>query len=205
MDIREAQQEVKLVYWGGSVGQAVSSIIWLVSAALSTWVSPRSGILALVLVGIFIFPLTQVTLKILGKRASLSKANPFKALAMQVAFIVPVCIPLILSVNKYDVNLFYPAFLIVVGAHYLPFITLYGMWEYGILAGVFIFSGVGIRMLLPGSFTLGGWAGGVSLMAFALYVWWSMEIQTRRTGKLEIIGKGHARALAIKRTFLSLG
>ena len=28
------------------------------------------------------------------------------------------------------------AVVIVVGAHYLPFMTLYGMWEYGVLAAV---------------------------------------------------------------------
>ena len=45
MDIQDAQRESRSVYIGGFWGQLVSSIIWLVSAALGTWVSPKASIL----------------------------------------------------------------------------------------------------------------------------------------------------------------
>jgi hypothetical protein len=67
MEIVEAQKEARSVFLGGSVGQAVSGIIWLVSAALGTFVSTRYGVIALALGGVFIFPLTQLTLKLLGR------------------------------------------------------------------------------------------------------------------------------------------
>jgi hypothetical protein len=38
MDIQDAQRESRSVYIGGFWGQLVSSIIWLVFAALGTWV-----------------------------------------------------------------------------------------------------------------------------------------------------------------------
>ena len=41
MDVQEAQREVRSVYVGGFWGQLVSSVIWLVSAALGTWVTPK--------------------------------------------------------------------------------------------------------------------------------------------------------------------
>ncbi len=170
MDIREAQQEVRSVYLGGAVGQAVSGIIWLGSAALGTWFSPRYAILALALGGVFIFPLTQLVIRLLGRPASLRKDNPFNQLAMQVAFIIPLCLPVIAGATLYRQNWFYPAFLIVVGAHYLPFMTLYGMWQYAILAGAFISGGVLIGMFLPGQFTPGGWFGGLALVVFALLI-----------------------------------
>lgn len=47
MQIHDAQKEVRTVFIGGSIGQAVSGIIWLISAALGTWVSVRLGIIAL--------------------------------------------------------------------------------------------------------------------------------------------------------------
>jgi hypothetical protein len=171
MEIKSAQREVRNIFSGGSIGQAVSGILWLVSSALATWISPQAGIVALVVGGIFIFPLTQLTLKALGRRASLSRDNPFNALAMQVAFIVPLCLPLILALAGNDPSWFYPAFMIVVGAHYLPFITLYGMPHYAALAGVLIGGGVGLRYLLPDQFTAGGWLTGVVLILFAIFVW----------------------------------
>jgi hypothetical protein len=45
MDIQDAQREVRSVYIGGFWGQLVSSVIWLVSAALGTWKTPRASIL----------------------------------------------------------------------------------------------------------------------------------------------------------------
>ena len=171
MEVRTAQQEVRTVFVNGSAGQAVSGLIWLISTALSTWAGIYTGMLALVLGGVFIFPLTQLALKLMGRRAALSRENPFNALAMQVAFIVPLMIPVIWAAARGNAAWFYPAFMIVVGAHYLPFMTLYGMWQYAILAAVLIGGGVAILFLLPGSFTIGGWLGSAALIVFAVFAW----------------------------------
>ena len=60
----------------------------------------------------------------------------------------------------HNVNWFYPAFLMIVGAHYLPFIFLYGMWQYGVPAAVMLGAGLGLGRLAPASFPPGGRAGG---------------------------------------------
>jgi hypothetical protein len=170
MDIRSDQQAVQSTFLRGSVGQVVSGIIWLVSAILGTWVSERSAVLVLVLAGMFIFPLTQLTLRLLGQSGSLPKGHPMNALAMQVAFIVPLCLPVIGAASLYNLNWFYPAFMLIVGVHYMPFIFLYGMWEFAVLAGVLIFGSVGFGMFLPDAFTPGGWFTAIVLLLFALWV-----------------------------------
>ena len=38
MHVADAQREVRVVFAGGLFGQAVSSALWALSAALSTWV-----------------------------------------------------------------------------------------------------------------------------------------------------------------------
>lgn len=38
MVIKSAQQDVQSTFVRGSIGQAVSGIVWLLSAALGTWV-----------------------------------------------------------------------------------------------------------------------------------------------------------------------
>jgi hypothetical protein len=93
MLIADAQREVRDTYLGGSVGQTVSATIWAIAASISTWLSHRSGMAALVLGGFFIFPLTTLVLRLIGRRAALSGKNPFRALAMQVAFVLPRCVP----------------------------------------------------------------------------------------------------------------
>lgn len=171
MEISDAQQEVRSVYRDGVVGQTVSGLIWLLSAALGTRVSVRTGVIALAVGGIFIFPLTQLALRILGGPTTLRSENPLNGLAMQVAFIVPVSIPVIGAAALYNVAWFYPAFMVIVGAHYLPFVFLYGMREYAVLATVLIAGGVTIGYILPDTFITGGWVGGASLLLFAIIVW----------------------------------
>ena len=167
MDIQDAQREMRSVYIGGFWGQLVSSVIWLVSAALGTWVSPKASILTIVIGGFFIFPLTQLLLRLSGRRARVSKENTFHSLGMQVAFVLPFSMLLLVPVGLYNLNWFFPALMVLLGAHYLPFATLYGMRMFLFLAGILIGAGVVIAQYFSGTFSLGAWVAGVTLFAFA--------------------------------------
>jgi hypothetical protein len=167
MDIHDAQREVRSVYVGGFAGQLVSSVIWLVSAALGTWVTPKASILTVVIGGFFIFALTQMLLRLSGRRPSVSRENPFNSLGMQVAFVLPLSMLLLVPVGFYKLNWFFPALTILVGAHYLPFATLYGMRMFLFLAGILIVMGVVIALWFSGTFSLCAWVAGLTLFAFA--------------------------------------
>ena len=167
MDIEDAQREVRSVYIGGFWGQLVSSVIWLVSAAPGTWVTPKASILAIVIAGFFIFPLTQMLLRLSGRRTSVSRENPFNSLGMQVAFVLPFSMLLLVPVGLYDLNLFFPALMVLLGAHYFPFATLYGMRMFLFLGGILIAAGVVIAHWFSGTFSLGAWVAGLALLVFA--------------------------------------
>jgi len=167
MDIQDAQREMRSVYIGGFWGQLVSSVIWLVSAALGTWVSPKASILTIVIGGFFIFPLTQLLLRLSGRRARVSKENTFHSLGMQVAFVLPFSMLLLVPVGLYNLNWFFPALMVLLGAHYLPSATLYEMRMFLFLAGILIGAGVVIAQYFSGTFSLGAWVAGVALFAFA--------------------------------------
>jgi hypothetical protein len=167
MDVGDAQREMRAVYVGGFWGQLVSSVIWLVSAALGTWVSPRASILTVVIGGFFIFPLTHMLLRLSPRRASVSAENPFTSLGMQVAFVLPLSMLLLAPVGLYRLNWFFPALMVLVGAHYLPFAALYGMRMFLLLAGILIAAGVVIAIYFAGTFSLGSWIGGLALFVFA--------------------------------------
>src|ERR1700732_4026566 len=167
MDIQDAQREVRSVYIGGFWGQLVSSVIWLVSAALGTWITPKASILAVVIGGFFIFPLTQMLLRFSGRPASVSKDNSFHSLGMQVAFVLPFSMLLLVPVGLYDLNLFFPALMVLLGAHYLPFATLYGMRMFLFLGGILIVAGVVIAHWFSRTFSLGAWVAGRALLVLA--------------------------------------
>jgi hypothetical protein len=167
MLVQDAQREVRTVFIGGFWGQLVSSVIWLVSAALGTWVSPRAAIIEIVIAGFFIFPLTQMLLRLAGGPTYLTKGNRLGSLGMQVAFTLPLCMLLLFPVTELRLTLFYPALMILLGAHYLPFVFMYGMRMFYILAAILIGSGVVIGMHFFEPFSLGGWVGGVVLFVFA--------------------------------------
>lgn len=178
MDIQDAQREVRSVFVGGFWGQLVSSIIWLTAAAVGTWVSPRASILTAVIAGFFIFPLTQLMLRLSGRPARVSKANSFHFLGMQVAFVLPFSMLLLIPVAHYDLNLFFPALMILLGAHYLPFATLYGMRMFLFLAGILMAMGIVVAHWFSATFSLGAWLTGLALFIFA---WLGRSIAVRQS------------------------
>jgi hypothetical protein len=124
MDIQTAQRDVQSTYLRGTVGQAVSGLIWLASAILAD---------------------------VAGERAALS-------------------LPVIGAASLHNINWFYPAFMVILGVHYMPFIFLYGMWEFGMLSAILIGAGVAIGRLYPNTFATGGWFTAAVLLLFAALV-----------------------------------
>jgi hypothetical protein len=168
MNIVDAQRENRFRFSGGFYGQAVSGLIWLVSASFASWGSPRTAIAVLVFGGFFIFPVTELLVRTVGSRLKLSSGNSLPQLGMQVAFVLPSSMLLLLPVSRFDLNLFYPALMILLGAHYLPFVFLYGMRMFAALAGALLAGGIIIAMYLSKSFSIGAWYTGAILLIFAV-------------------------------------
>ena len=180
MLVADAQRQMRVTYRGGLPGQLVSGGLWLLSATAGTWGTRTLAVLILVVGGFFIFPLTMLALRLAGRPVAAPKGNPLNLLAMQVAFTVPLALPVVLALTGRAPEWFFPAVLIVVGAHYLPFIFLYGMWQWAILAGAMLSAGVVLGMYVPLSFAAGGWFGGAALVAFAFAGWRVVVAEERR-------------------------
>ena len=168
MNILDAQREMRSAFLGGFAGQLVSGLIWLMAAAVSVWQTPTIGMALLFFGSMLIFPLTQLTLRLLGRPAKVSDSNGLWPLGAQVAFTVPLNFLLVGAATLYHEVWFFPAAMIVVGTHYLPFITLYGMKLFGILAALMVVGGAGLALYGPEIFSLGGWLTGVILILFAV-------------------------------------
>ncbi|NCC34592.1 MAG: hypothetical protein EOM24_21635 [Chloroflexia bacterium] len=167
MKITDGQREIRSAFLGGFAGQLVSGLIWLVAAALGTWLAPGVGMIALFFGSMGLFPLTQLVVRLLGRPGKVSPENGLWSLGAQIAFTVPLNFLLVGAATLYRENWFFPAAMVVVGAHYLPFITLYGMKMFGLLAGLLVVAGAGLALYGPDMFSLGGWVTALLLIAFA--------------------------------------
>lgn len=171
MHLDDAQREIRQVYRGGAMGQLVSGLIWLGSAAAGTWGTQRQAILAVVVGGFFIFPLTTLGLRLLGGPTRVSRDNPLHALGAQVAFVLPLSLPVVAAVAVHDMAWFYPAFMVLLGAHYLPFVFLYGMRLFAPLAFGLVALGIGFAYREGGAWATPAWATGGVLLGVALLGW----------------------------------
>ena len=167
MEIAQAQKDVRETFLGGFVGQLVAAVLWGISAATTTLYSLYMGEVVLLLGGFFIFPLTQLALRSMGHAYSLPKGHPMNALAIQIAFTLPLTLPLAIAIAALRPAWFYPAVMITVGAHYLPFVFLYGMPMFAGLCAALVTSGVAIGMYMPKPVSLGAWLTTALLLAFA--------------------------------------
>jgi hypothetical protein len=167
MHIADAQRDVRTVYVGGFHGQLVSGSLWLVAAAVATWGSALAGVFTLLLGGTLIFPLTTLALRLSGGPSSLPAGHPMRALATQIAFTVPFGLLVAAAVTGYRQEWFFPASMIIVGAHYLPFVFLYGMPLFAVLAALLTFGGVALALWTSAAPAAGGWVTGAILVVFA--------------------------------------
>ncbi|HSQ27068.1 MAG TPA: hypothetical protein VLM80_08075 [Anaerolineales bacterium] len=167
MNLNECQREMRYAFMGGFAGQLVSGLIWLAAAALASWISRGAGMAALFFGSMGIFPLTQLLIRLMDRPGRVSPENGLWSLGSQVAFTVPLNFLLVGAATLYRESWFFPAAMIVVGSHYLPFITLYGMKMFAILAGLLIIFGAGLALYGPDVFSLGAWITALLLVAFA--------------------------------------
>ena len=140
--------KIGFVFPVGSTARLSAGLLWLVSASFASWGSPRTAITVLVAGGFFIFPITELLVRTVGSRLQLDRRNSLPQLGMQVAFVLPFSMPLLLPVSRYQLNWFYPALMILLGAHYLPFVFLYGMRMFAVLAAALLGGGIIIAMYL---------------------------------------------------------
>ncbi|MFT4051215.1 MAG: hypothetical protein QM677_03075 [Microbacterium sp.] len=168
MQIEEAQADVLRIYRGGFSGPLVSAPIWFAAAATYQWASPGVAMTVLFLGGMLIFPLSAFVLKILGGPALLPQGHPLGPLGFQSAATVPLGLLVAIVLGTLEPTLFFPAALIIVGAHYLTFITLYGTWLFGALAGALVTIGAVALFALPALREPSGWIGAAVLLASAI-------------------------------------
>ena len=153
---------------GGAVYLAVEGLLWMLSAALGAFGQISFAILFLIIGGMLIHPVALLVTRGLGL-PKIVEANRLPILNTWLALMIPLGIPLVfMAVAGGRTNLFYPAFSILIGAHWLPFTYVYAMKSFAVFAGVFVLIGVFFGFMLTASFSACGFVVGGVLLAFAV-------------------------------------
>ncbi len=163
--LKDQHTEFRRCHLGGALYLLIEGVLWLTAAVLGTLNLIPAAMLALLFGGMFIHPLATVLSRLM-KLQSPDDSNRLPVLTTWVALTVPLGIPLILmATSSGNENLFFPAFTILVGAHWLPFAYIYSMKSFIALAGVLVLTGVIFGFVFTQSFfACGFWAGGFHLL-----------------------------------------
>ena len=163
-ELTQAQTELRYSYRSASVGQIYAGTVWLVSAVVWIAADNTVGVLVLLIGGFFIYPVTTLASRLLGNPGSVPPANPLREASIAIPVVGALCIPVVGAAALYDINWFYPAFMVVMGAHYLPFSHLYGMRIFVPLGAAMWLAGLSIGLWAPAWSAVGALLTGAALM-----------------------------------------
>lgn len=166
MQLAEAQRDVREVYLAGLPGLSISALVWFASAALGTWRSWSAAMWMLVVGGALIFVALEALVRVMHRNPALDGNNPLNPLMLQTTFLLPLLLPLIAATFQWRPDWLYPAFMIALAAHFLPFMFLFGMWHFGALGMVLFASALVFGFSGAEHFTVAGWYGGVVQLLF---------------------------------------
>jgi hypothetical protein len=159
--------EIRHSYQGGFSILLVEGLIWVLAAIFWNFVSFKIGILIIIIGGTFFYPLGQL-LQLILKRPKIRKENPLNLLFTLIGLIIPFSFPLIFLLTKENVELFFPALTIIIGAHYLPFVYAYKLNTYWVLASLLVVGGSFFGFIMPENSFYCAYYTGILLLLFAM-------------------------------------
>lgn len=143
-------------------------MLWLFSATLGALGQTPISMLVLMIGGMFIHPFAAVCSRLLRLPLP-SSSNRLTSLNTWVALTIPLGIPLIfMATSAGHENLFFPAFTVLVGMHWLPFTYIYAMKSFVVIAGIQVIVGILFGFVYTQSFSAAGFITGGILLLFAV-------------------------------------
>jgi hypothetical protein len=165
----DQHKEYRLTYLAAAPHSIYTGFAWIVSASMADSISRGYSILFFIVALSFTFPAGELLRKILGGRNFISATNKLSKLFTLSAFTIPACYPLVYLLCKANINYFFPAFSILVGAHYLIFVYAYDRLAFGALAVALIAQAILSLYFLPISFSISGYIAGLMILASGVY------------------------------------
>lgn len=167
--IDQAQQNINYAFYGGAPGIISSALAWLLTGIVAITVSSFASIVTLYVAGTFIFPASVVICKLLGRPGKQAPENSLAFLGLESTGIIIFGYPIAYAASLVHEEWFFPAMLILIGARYFVFNTIYGNKMYWLLGLVLIVVGYGLAFS-QAPFITGAFAGCVIELIFGIYI-----------------------------------
>lgn len=167
--LKNAQRDMRMAYYGGAPGMLTSGAVWLAAALVAQSVSAERAIWVLFIGAVFIYPVSVLFCRVVGRSGKHTAGNLVAGLAMASTFWLIFCLPLAYAVSLLHIEWFFPAMLLVIGGRYLTFATIYGTRIYWICGLALAAAGyaLGSGHASP---ALGAFAGAAIEALFAAYI-----------------------------------
>lgn len=169
MNFTEAQEDMRISYFGGGPGVLASGVVWLASGVTAILFTEKTSVLVFFFGGMFIHPIGILLSKLLKRTGQHKKGNPLSTLALESTFLLFIGLFIAYSVMYVRPNWFFPVMMLIIGGRYLLFSSIYGMRIYWLLGSILALSGT-LGFFFNSSFYLFGLIGGALEMLFSFVI-----------------------------------
>jgi hypothetical protein len=176
--IPAAQLELRQAYYGGSAYALYFGLAWVLAAIVSWLLDPWSGALTFIILSSVSWYASLHLSRILKCTGKHRKDNPLGHLLVNsnIWYLFSALITLIIA--QHSPLYFYPALMLMKGAHYLILRTIYGLKVHSACAFTFILASILLTYFgLPEE--VGGILGGIIELTFGSMIYWTYN--PRRT------------------------
>jgi hypothetical protein len=165
----EQQKEMRHAHYDGAPGIFVSGLVWIAAALVCHQIGVRQGVWTLLIGGAFIYPVSALLTKAMGRPAKTSKDNALNQLGMASTIWLILCCAMAYGLFLFMPVLFFPAMMATIGSRYLVFASMYGRSVFWVMGASLIVAGVltVYATILP---TVAAAIGGLIEVAFAAFV-----------------------------------
>ena len=170
MDFQLAQKDMRNSFILGAPGVLISGIIWFAAGLVATFYSFQMSIIFFFFGGMLIHPLSVVISGKMNKTYTQDKNNPLVKLALEGTILLFVGLFLAFTFSQTNPNLFYPIMLLIIGARYLTFQTIYGSKIYWVLGACLLALGMCLILVFELPYSQAAMLGGIIEVVFSVYL-----------------------------------
>jgi hypothetical protein len=160
--------QMRITYLAAVPHTIFTAMVWVASGIISQLISKQAAIITFIAGGSVIFLGGELVKKLFYAPNLVRADNQLPKFFTLLAFTIPLSYPLIYLICRTNLDLFYPAFMILIGAHYLPFVYGYGMKTFGALSILLVSLGTWFSLFNTVSFSVPAYVTAFILLVFAI-------------------------------------
>jgi hypothetical protein len=165
----DQQGEMRHAHCDGAPGILVSGLVWVAATLVCQFMGIHQAVWTLLIGGAFIYPVSTVLTKALGRPGKTGSTNALNQLGMASTIWLIVCCAMAYGLYRLMPALFFPAMMVTIGSRYLVFASMYGRPVFWVMGTSLIAAGVvAFFMAMPP--VLAAALGGAIEVLFACFV-----------------------------------